>query len=137
MLSTKIDLTNITGDISFKTLTGKTVKVKYLKENKLEANGAKILIPKVNVPNGVLVVLDNYLFPDERKGKNVSQADLSLAVLGMAAAKEERKNSAGNGSFVDNVLQVLSLLRNGVRVFHHFLSRSNVSQLLMAGKLLW
>lgn len=134
ILGSKVDLTNTTGDISFKTLTGKTVKVKYLKEGKLEANGAKVLVPKVEIPNGVLVILDNYLFPEERKGKNGSQANLDLGMLSVVTAKEERKSSGGNGSFVESVLQVLSLLRSGVRVFHHFLSRSNVSQLVMDGK---
>lgn len=137
VLGTKIDLNNFTtnSDITFKTLTGKTVKIKTLKENKLEANGAKILIPKVEIPNGVLIVLDNYLFPEDRKEKNGTQS-LNLGMLSVVtAAKEEGKSvTSGNGSFVENVLQVLSLLKNGVRVFHHFLSRSNVSQLLLDGK---
>lgn len=108
--------------------------MKYLKEGKLEANGAKVLVPKVEVPNGVIVILDNYLFPEERKGKNGSQGNLDLGMLSVVTAKEERKSTGGNGSFVESVLQVLSLLRSGVRVFHHFLSRSNVSQLVMDGE---
>lgn len=68
--------------------------------------------------------------------KNGSQS-LDLGMLSVVAvAKEEGKSAAAtaNGSFVENVLQVLSLLKNGVRVFHHFLSRSNVSQLLVNGE---
>lgn len=133
VLGTKIDLTNLTiNDFNFKTLSGKTVKIKTLKEGKLEANDAKILIPKIDVPNGVLVILDNYLFPEDRKGKNGTKT-LDLGMLSVVTVKEEAKSATGNGSFVENVLKVLSLLKNGVRVFHHFLSRSNVSQLLLDG----
>lgn len=105
----------------------------------MEANDAKILVPKIEIPNGILVVLDNYLFPEDRKGKNGSSSNsstqnLDLGMLSVVTVKEERKSTTGNGSFVENVLQVLSLLKSGVRVFHHFLSRSNVSQLLADGK---
>lgn len=136
VLGSKVDLGNVTSDTSFKTLGGKTVKIRLLKEGKLEANGARVLEPKVEVPNGVLIVLDNYLFPEERKVKNGTQGNLDIGMLSVVTAKEEGKSAPRNTTFVENVLQVLSLLKSGVRVFHHFLSRSNVSQLLGAGELL-
>lgn len=144
VLGSKIDLTNLTEDTSFKTLEGKTVTVKVLKEGRFQANSATVIEPKVTVPNGLLVVLDNYLFPEQQISKRnttpMAIADPSPGKLSVVTAKEESKSSVSDGagkaakpSFVENVLQVLSFLKSGVRVFQHFLSRSNVSKLLHEG----
>lgn len=134
MLGSRIDLTNLTTETSFKTLGGRTVRVRPVKEGKLEANGAVIVEPKVVVPNGLLVVLDNYLFPDEQVlKKNATQGKLDIGMLSVVTAKEEAKTLATNTTFIENIIQVLSFLKSGVRVFQHFLTRSNVSQLLIEG----
>lgn len=110
------------------------MRVRPVKEGKLEANGAVIVEPKVVVPNGLLVVLDNYLFPDEQVlKKNATQGKLDIGMLSVVTAKEEAKTLATNTTFIDNIIQVLSFLKSGVRVFQHFLTRSNVSQLLTEG----
>nr|XP_023020959.1 uncharacterized protein LOC111509435 [Leptinotarsa decemlineata] len=135
VLGSLIDLTNITSDITFKTLGGNTVKVRPTKEDnsKLKANDANVIERKVLVPNGLLVVLDNFLFPQEQPIKrNASQGKLS-DVTSFAATKESSKNQS-NTTFVENIMEVLSFLKSGVRVFQHFLSRSNVSKLLHEDK---
>ncbi|KAJ8969668.1 hypothetical protein NQ317_002695 [Molorchus minor] len=133
VLGSRIDLTNLTSDVAFQTMGGRTVKIRPAKEGntKLKANEANILERKVGVPNGILVVLDNYLFPEEQlTGKNGSQSKLvDLAAYSIVTAKEEGK-SQSNTTFVENIMEVLSFLKSGVRVFQHFLSRSNVSKLL-------
>lgn len=86
------------------------------------------------MPNGVLIILDNYLFPEEQALKNTTRSKLDVGMLSIVTAKEENKTTPSNTSFVENVLQVLSFLKSGVRVFQHFLSRSNVSQLLVDGE---
>ncbi|CAH1183688.1 unnamed protein product [Phaedon cochleariae] len=132
VLGSLIDLTNITTDISFTTLGGRTVKVRPTKEDsgKLWANEANIIQRKVNVPKGILVVVDNFLFPPEHIiRRNETQAKLMEVGL-FPAAKEGSKNHS-NTTFMENILEVLSFLKSGVRVFQHFLTRSNVSKLLL------
>lgn len=53
----QIDLTNITADITFQTMGGRTVKVRPTKEDnsKLKANEANVVERKIVVPNGILV----------------------------------------------------------------------------------
>ncbi|KAG5897261.1 hypothetical protein JTB14_013162 [Gonioctena quinquepunctata] len=134
VLGSLIDLTNITSDTTFKTLGGNTVKVRPTKEDnsKLKANDANVIERKVIVPNGLLVVLDNFLFPQELLIKrNASQGKLSD--MPSFPSKENTKNQS-NTTFVENVKEVLSFLKSGVRVFQHFLSRSNVSKLLLEDK---
>lgn len=134
MLGSLIDLTNITDNTFFTTLGGRTVTVKIHKEGRLQANDATVVEPKVVVPNGLLVVLDNYLFPEQQILKrNNTIAEPSAGKLSVVSAKEESNVKAIKPSFVENVLQVLSFLKSGVRVFQHFLSRSNVSKLLHEG----
>ncbi|KAJ8935742.1 hypothetical protein NQ314_012668 [Rhamnusium bicolor] len=137
VLGARIDLTNITSDTSFKTLGGRTVRVRPTKEDnsKLKANDANVIERKVIVPNGLLVVLDSYLFPEEHLiKKNTSQGKLvDIAAYSVVTAKEDSKNQS-NTTFVENIMEVLSFLKSGVRVFQHFLSRSNVSRLLRDGR---
>lgn len=130
LLGSRIDITNLTTDTSFKTLGGRIVHVRHIKDGKLKANDANIVERKVAVPNGLLVVLDNYLFPEEQvikknatQGKHVNIASFTT---------NDTKNQF-NTTFVENVMEVLSFLKSGVRVFQHFLSRSNVSRLLLEG----
>lgn len=134
VLGTRLDLTNVT-DISFKTLSGRMVHVKSTKDGKLKANDVNVLERKVAVPNGLLVVLDNYLFADEQPARrNATQAKVvDIGPLSGVTAKGELKNQS-NITFVENIMEVLSFLKSGVRVFQHFLSRSNVSKLLDEGK---
>lgn len=89
---------------------------------------------QIVIPNGILVILDNYLFSDDQILKNATQGKLDIGMLSVVNAKEESKAAASNTSFVESVLEVLSFLKSGVRVFQHFLSRSNVSHLLIEGK---
>lgn len=100
------------------------------------ANGAKILEPRVEVPHGILVVVDNYLFPEEFLVGNQSAA--ASGILGHAEESlvtATASDSARNITFLENVNQVLSYLKSGVRVFQQFLGNSNISQLLKDGKM--
>ncbi|CAH0557354.1 unnamed protein product [Brassicogethes aeneus] len=131
VLKQRLDLTNVT-DISFKTLGGRMVHVKATKDGKLKANDVYVVERKVVVPNGLLVVLDNYLFSDEHPTtkKNATQAKVvDIAPISVVAGKNQ-----SNVTFVENIMEVLSFLKSGVRVFQHFLSRSNVSKLLEEGE---
>ncbi|KAJ8960998.1 hypothetical protein NQ318_020302 [Aromia moschata] len=134
VLGERIDLANVTADVTFRTLGGSTVRVRPAKEDagKLKANDVDVVERKVEVPNGVLIVLDGYLFPEEHYAtRNTSQSKLvdAAAAYSVVTAKEEAKNQS-NTTFVENIMEVLSFLKSGVRVFQHFLSRSNVSKLL-------
>ena len=71
------------------------------------ANGANVATEKVEVGIGRLIILDNYLFPEDLTADH---------------------------SFVQDMTQVLSLLQSGVRVFQHLLARSNVTKLLKKGE---
>lgn len=137
-----MDLTNTT---TFKTLGGKQIKV-HKSNDKLYVNDAQVLETKVEVPNGILIILDSYLFPDDKiLKKNVTidgeHGKLDVGMLSVVTVKEEVRTTSSttapvagkNSTFIDNVSQVLSYLKSGVRVFQHFLSRSNVSQLLKEG----
>lgn len=128
VLGSQIDITNIT---SFNTLGGRSVKV-YHKDGKLYANDALVIEPKISVPNGVVIVVDNYLFPEEQILKNRSYSNDEPGMLSVVTVTDDVKVS--NASFVENISQILSFLKSGVRVFQHFLSRSNVSQLLKEGE---
>ena len=103
---------------------------KLITAGTLFANGAKILEPRVEVPHGILVVVDNYLFPEElAPGSNTTHAAESLVTI---TAPDSRNATAA--SFLEDVNQVLSYLKSGVRVFQQFLGNSTVSQLLKDGK---
>lgn len=129
VLGSQIDITNIS---SFNTLGGRGVHV-YHKDGKLYANDALVIEPRIEVPNGVLIVIDNYLFvEDQLVKKNASLSNDEPGMLSVITVTDEVKVS--NASFVENIMQVLSFLKSGVRVFQHFLSRSNVSQLLKEGE---
>ncbi|ERL93456.1 hypothetical protein D910_10747, partial [Dendroctonus ponderosae] len=108
ILSSKLDLTNLsTSDVSLPTLGGRTVTVRVDPKGVVTANNVTVLEKKIEVPNGPLsAVLD---------------------------PKEAGKNQS-NTSFVENVMEVLSFLKSRVRVFQHFVSRSNVSRLLREGE---
>lgn len=136
VLGERIDVTNLTSPRTFRTLSGREVRVTRGKEDKLLANEASVLAAKVAVPNGILIVVDNYLFPEDHvnQSKNGSIAQkIDVGVLSVASVKEEAKTLPVNMSFIENIMQVLSFLKSGVRVFQHFLARSNVSHLLVEG----
>ncbi|KAL1124421.1 hypothetical protein AAG570_001049, partial [Ranatra chinensis] len=102
VLGQRLDL-DIGADLSFTTQGGRTVSVRNKKGQQLIANGAKVLSDKIDVNNGRLIVLDNYLFPEDLTGDH---------------------------SFLQDMTEVLSFLQSGVRVFQHLLARSNVTKLL-------
>ncbi|KAK4879967.1 hypothetical protein RN001_008113 [Aquatica leii] len=132
VLGSIINVTNTTQELTFDTSRGKKVHLNR-KENKLLANDVAVLQTNIGVANGTIIVLNNYLFSDELNAKkNTQQGKLDAGSHTVVKAKEESPTS--NTTFVDNVLQVLSYLKSGVRVFHHFLSRSNVSKLLQEGE---
>lgn len=137
VLGALIDLTNITSDTTLTTLSGKSVTVRISKEHDLKANDANVVERKVVVPNGLLVILDGYLFAEEQetKQKNVSsvpavQEKLMDVSATFSSTPNETNKNQSNATFVENIMEVLSFLKSGVRVFQHFLSRSNVSKLL-------
>lgn len=135
VIGKRIDLSNITAVTTFKTAGGRTVHIKPSVEGKLQANNANIVEANVSIPNGYLIILDNYLFPDEQTArKNCTLGKLDVGMLSVVTTKENSKASASNTSFIDSVMQVLTILKSGVRVFQHFLSRSNVSRLIDDGK---
>jgi hypothetical protein len=104
----------------------------------LYANGAKILEPRVEVPHGILVVVDSYLFPEELVIGNQSAAASGQpghTAEPSASVTSADVGSTRNATFLENVNQVLSYLKSGVRVFQQFLGNSNVSQLLKDGKM--
>ncbi|XP_022193635.2 transforming growth factor-beta-induced protein ig-h3 [Nilaparvata lugens] len=101
VLGQRMDLA-IGADLSFTTLGGRTVTVRA-KQGNLIANGAKVVNLKVDVTNGRLIILDNYLFPEDL---------------------------IEDHSFLQDMTEVLSFLQNGVRVFQHLLARSNITKLL-------
>lgn len=49
VIGSQIDLTNITREMSFSTLSGRTVHIRPLKEGRLAANDATVIEPKVQV----------------------------------------------------------------------------------------
>lgn len=55
--------------------------------------------------------------------------------INSTALIQQTKNT-NNTKFIDNIYQVLSFFKEGVRVFQHFLSKSNVSKVLKDGKFL-
>lgn len=136
VLGTKIDITNTT---TFNTLGGKAVHVRN-KDGKLHANDALIVEPRIEVPNGVVIVVDNYLFPEEKllrknhEGNHTRSNDAPGMLTVITVTDDAGNKTTNNATFVENIMQVLSYLKSGVRVFQHFLSRSNVSQLLKEGK---
>ncbi|XP_054284150.1 transforming growth factor-beta-induced protein ig-h3-like [Macrosteles quadrilineatus] len=101
VLGQRLDL-DIGADLSFTTLGGRTVTVRA-KHGSLIANGARVTNPKVDVSNGRLIILENYLFPEDLTEDH---------------------------SFLQDMTEVLSFLQGGVRVFQHLLARSNVTKLL-------
>ncbi|KAI4464880.1 periostin-related [Holotrichia oblita] len=131
VIGKRIDLSNITTVTTFKTAGGRTVHITPSVEGKLQANNANIVEANVSIPNGYLIILDNYLFPDEQTAKkNCTLGKFDVGMLSVVTTKENSKTSGSNTSFIDNVMQVLTILKSGVRVFQHFLSRSNVSRLI-------
>lgn len=76
----------------------------------LFANGAKVINPGIDVSNGRLVILENYLFAEDLTDDH---------------------------SFLQDMTEVLSFLQSGVRVFQHLLARSNVTRLLSQGKYMY
>lgn len=71
VLGKQLDL-DIGADLRFATLGGHTVKVQN-HNGTLTANGARVLRARVEVPRGILVTLDNYLFtPPSEEGSTSS-----------------------------------------------------------------
>jgi hypothetical protein len=85
-----------------------------------------------------LVVVDSYLFPEELIIGNQSAAasgppgHTAESLVTITAADV---GSTRNATFLENVNQVLSYLKSGVRVFQQLLGSSNVSQILKDGKM--
>ncbi|CAG2064160.1 unnamed protein product, partial [Timema podura] len=147
VLGVKIDL-QLSSELTFSTLGGRTVQVQTV-NGTLYANGARVIQQRVEVPHGILVILDNYLFPEDMDVTNMtstpsvvgdSMTGESLVKVTAEAAAENNdvavettvppvKNSTGG--FLESVTQVLSFLKSGVKVFRQFLAKSNVSHLLM------
>ncbi|XP_056631324.1 transforming growth factor-beta-induced protein ig-h3 [Diorhabda sublineata] len=137
VLGSLIDLTNITSDTTLTTLSGKSVTVRIFKEHDLKANDANVVERRVVVPNGLLVILDGYLFAEEQETKQnnasalpTAQEKLMDVSATFSSTSNENSKNQSNATFVENIMEVLSFLKSGVRVFQHFLSRSNVSNLL-------
>ncbi|KAL0274146.1 UNVERIFIED_CONTAM: hypothetical protein PYX00_006639 [Menopon gallinae] len=125
VLGQKLRLDDITDTFHFKTLGGKVVSVQEI-NGTLYANNAQVLEPRVDVPGGgVVVVLNDYLFPTD------IAKDLPTSTLTPTNVNAVDNAADGtNSTFFQNLVDLLSFFKNGVRVFQHFLSRSNVSHLL-------
>jgi len=122
VLGQALNLFNVHTFSSFTVQTSSGRNVTFnKKEEQFYANEAKILETQKIGSKGSLLVLDTFLFADD---------DIKIArensVLGMEQGK--------NVTFIDNVMQVLTLLKSGVRVFQHFLNKSNVSNILEKGE---
>nr|CAD7196997.1 unnamed protein product [Timema douglasi] len=150
VLGVKIDL-QLSSELTFSTLGGRTVQVQTV-NGTLYANGARVLQQRVEVPHGILVILDNYLFPEDMDVTNMTSTppvvgdsmtgESLVKVTAEAAAENDDvavettappvKNSTGG--FLESVTQVLSFLKSGVKVFRQFLAKSNVSHLLTDGE---
>lgn len=82
--------------------------------------------------------MDSYLFPEDLLvGNQTALASdtpdqMAESLITIAAGVPD---STRNTTFLENVNQVLSYLKSGVRVFQQFLSNSSVSQLLKDGKI--
>nr|CAD7571943.1 unnamed protein product [Timema californicum] len=127
VLGVKIDL-QLSSELTFSTLGGRTVQVQTV-NGTLYANGARVLKQRVEVPHGILVILDNYLFPEDMDVTNMtstpplvgeSMTGESLVKVTAEAADENDdvavettappvKNSTGG--FLESVTQVLSFLK--------------------------
>ncbi|KAL1490359.1 hypothetical protein ABEB36_013070 [Hypothenemus hampei] len=158
VLGTKLNLTNVIADMALPTLGGRTVQVRSDKNGTIRANNVTILEGNVAVPNGILIIVDNYLFPDEDPitnekgtyvedgsggggGENTKQTTSNNKggnnnnnIEPFSDSKRADGRNQSNTSFVENVKEVLSFLKSRVRVFQHFVSRSNVSRLLKDGE---
>lgn len=155
VLGKQLDL-DIGADLRFATLGGHTVKVQN-HSGTLTANGARVLQARVEVPRGILVILDNYLFtPPSEEALTSSSTTPGPPSLEAAATSTSSKANASTtttttatseagttapalptaaahvapSGFLHDVKQVLSFLKSGTRVFQHLMSRSNVSRLL-------
>ncbi|XP_067003374.1 periostin [Anabrus simplex] len=131
VLGIKMNL-NLSSDFTFTTLGGRTVNVRRINGTQY-ANGAKVEMSMVEVPHGILVVLDDYLFPQDLDIGNLSPLP-SASPASLVKISVPSGPGHDNSTFVENVSQVLSFLKSGVRVFRDFLSRSNVSHLIENGE---
>lgn len=160
VLGSRIDLTNITSEnptTTFQTLGGRSVHVQRTTTTTdgnttilLKANQANVVQKKIVIPNGLLVVLDNYLFQDDDNinkttNSTTTTTEQSVTIMkttettstttkSITSKKEQDTKNQFNTTFVENIMEVLSFLKSGVRVFQHFVSRSNVSKLLDESK---
>lgn len=92
-------------------------------------NGARVLDPRIDVPGGgVVVVLEDYLFSKAGPSGTTESSPTTVP------ASVEDSNDGSNSTFFQNLVDLLSFFKTGVRVFQSLLSRSNVSQLLKNGK---
>ncbi|XP_063229791.1 uncharacterized protein LOC134534960 isoform X2 [Bacillus rossius redtenbacheri] len=128
VLGVKLNL-NLNTGLSFTTLGGRTVHVRSV-NGTLYANKVKVLQPRVEVPHGILVVLDDYLFPEDLAVAGASAPPVGESLVRITAPDDARPKNSTSSAFLRSVGQVLSFLKSGVKVFRQFLSRSNVSRLL-------
>lgn len=97
-----------------------------------------MLEPRIDVPGGGnLVILSDYLFSSE-SDHVVQESEVSTTEVTPSPSPtisvESPVSDGTNSTFFQNLVDLLSFFKNGVRVFQHFLSRSNVSHLLKNGK---
>ncbi|KAF7266317.1 hypothetical protein GWI33_020345 [Rhynchophorus ferrugineus] len=145
------ETSNITDTITISTIKGETIKLESDGNGNITANGRNIVDSVSLLPHGVLLIVDGYLAAErapasrsqtirtepEPKQSNVSPSPAPSPPPPpptVAPDNEEAAKNQSNTTFVENVMEVLSLLKSRVRVFQHFLSRSNVSRLLNEGE---
>ncbi|CAG9771856.1 unnamed protein product [Ceutorhynchus assimilis] len=145
ILGTKVNLSNLDENKIYSTLGGTNVTIYRDNEGAIRVNNATVLEKEIEIPNGILVIVDSYLFDEDEPAisRNVSAREAPSAIRPLAFRTQKPANigpsvsnikSQSNASFVENVMEVLSFLKSRVRVFQHFVSRSNVSGLLKEGE---
>ncbi|XP_049854558.1 transforming growth factor-beta-induced protein ig-h3 [Schistocerca gregaria] len=134
VLGVRLEL-SLSSAIHVTALGGRTIHVRRINGTQY-ANGARVVLERVDVPGGILVVVDGYLFPEDLEAEAAPPAAQSLVKVTAppAAPTAPAPGHDANSTFLENVSHVLSFLKSGVRVFRDFLSRSNVSQLLKEGE---
>ncbi|XP_044743153.1 transforming growth factor-beta-induced protein ig-h3 [Chrysoperla carnea] len=142
VLGTQIDVEKQnTTEENYETLSGRTIHITK-KNQKLYANDALIINQKIQLPAGVIIIIDNYVLGKANLNNTQHPENIPVNLLttisgtngiNSSALIQQTKNT-NNTKFIDNIYQVLSFFKEGVRVFQHFLSKSNVSKVLKDGQ---